>query len=87
MSKLEQISQTCLYMGALLLVLFMDWCWYAKHYPLGNDLLKAEFFPVIYGVLVITTVVFFGLAFYFNWKSRPKHMGQREKKKKYPKGK
>lgn len=81
MSRLERISRICLYMGALLLVLFMDWCWYAKRYPFGNALLKAEFFPVIYVVFGAAAIGFLGSAAYFSWKSIPRHIGHKDKKK------
>lgn len=81
MSRLERISQICLYMGALLLVLLMDWHWYAKHYPSGNPLLKVELFPVIYAVFAAGTIGCLGLAAYFNWKSTPRHIGHKDKRK------
>lgn len=81
MNRMERISQICLYMGALLLVLFMDWHWYARRYPFGNALLKAEFFPVIYIAYVVAIIGCFGTAAYFNLKSMPKRTGHKDKRK------
>lgn len=81
MSKLERVSQICLYAGALLLVLFMDWCWYANRYPFGNTVLKAEFFPVIYVLFLVTIIGAFVLAGYFKWKARPNYVSRRDKRK------
>lgn len=81
MSKFERISQTCLYVGALMLVLFMDWCWYASHYPMGNILLKIEIFPLIYVGFLVTIGGAFGLAIYFGCKARPSYTRQKDKRK------
>ena len=47
MSRQERIFQTCLYMGALLLVLLADWHWFAGRCPQGNQVLGAKLYPLI----------------------------------------
>lgn len=81
MSKLERISQACLYMGALLAVLFADWHWYAGHYPAGNALLRAEFYPIIYTVFFAAAIGCFAAAICLKQKARPRQTGHEKRKR------
>ena len=83
MSKFERISRLCLYMGALLLVLYMDWCWYAKHYHSGKTLMKLEIFSVIYAAFDVAIICSMGLAAYFNWKSTPRQIRHKDKRNEF----
>ncbi|MCI8374983.1 MAG: hypothetical protein HFI29_06060 [Lachnospiraceae bacterium] len=81
MSRQERIFQTCLYMGALLLVLAADWHWFAGRCPQGNYLLRTELYPVIYGGFLAAIGGCLGAAVYFGRKARPKLTGRRHKRK------
>ena len=81
MSRQERIFQTCLYMGALLLVLLADWHWFAGRCPQGNQVLGAELYPLIYGAFFAAIGGCFGAAAYFGKKTRPRVTGRRNKHK------
>lgn len=81
MNRQERIFQACLYMAALLLVLLADWHWYASRFPQGNSVLRAEFYPLIYGAFLTAIGGCSCAAFYFGRKMRPRQTGHRSKKK------
>lgn len=82
MNKLERISQACIYMGALLSVLSADWHWYARHYPSGNVLLGAEFYPAIYVMLFVAAIGCFAAAACLKQKAKPRQTGHEKRKPK-----
>ena len=81
MNRQERIFQTCLYMGALLLVLLADWHWFTGRCPQGNQVLGAELYPLIYGAFFVFIGGCLGAAVYFGRKARPRVTKHRNKRK------
>lgn len=79
MNNLEKKAQTFLYFGILMLLIAVDWRWYAQRYPDESFLLQLPFVQLIYALWLAAVAVCFGASILLFWKVRKEQRRQQHR--------
>ncbi len=79
MNNLEKKAQTFLYFAILMLLIAVDWHWYARRYPDESFLLQLPFIQLIYVLWLAAAAVCFGASILLFWKVRKEQQKQQHR--------